>query len=241
MRPARRARTGAPAPARPIPNPGWTTERVWKVGADDWEPAIAADPSAPYVYTLSTRYTGPARCPSCPSPSIVLRVSADGGRTWGPDRFLCVCKAIERRAVRPADRGRCGRDGVRRVARGVPARRVGLEVDGPRPDVDHSPSACRPRGRTSPGWPCRRRDRTSTSRTTDPSHGDSFVGVSHDGGASFVTKKITDKNRYFFAGGGWVSADGQHVAFAESDYDQRSARRSTPTWSCRMTAAPRGR
>jgi hypothetical protein len=50
---AREAGTnGHTGPARPIPSPGWTTERVWKAGADDWEPAIAADPSAPYVYSL---------------------------------------------------------------------------------------------------------------------------------------------------------------------------------------------
>ncbi len=83
-------RTGS---ARPFPHPGWTTERVWKANQDDWEPAIAADPSDPYVYQLTTRYTGPERCDRCPRPSIVLRVSADGGRTWGADSFLCICKA----------------------------------------------------------------------------------------------------------------------------------------------------
>ncbi len=212
-------RTGA---ARPIPNAGWTTERVWKVGADDWEPAIAADPSAPYVYTLSTRYTGPARCPSCPSPSIVLRVSADGGRTWGPDRFLCVCKAIKHGQYDP------------QIVVDADGTVFAAWLEGFQPGVSVSKSTDHGRTWTTPismpsAWSDKPWLAVSPSGQdvyvayNGPSHGDSFVGVSHDGGASFVTKKITDKNRYFFAGGGWVSADGQHIAFAESDYDQRSA------------------
>ncbi len=212
-------RTGA---ARPIPNAGWTTERVWKVGADDWEPAIAADPSAPYVYTLSTRYTGPARCPSCPSPSIVLRVSADGGRTWGPDRFLCVCKAIKHGQYDP------------QIVVDADGTVFAAWLEGFQPGVSVSKSTDHGRTWTTPismpsAWSDKPWLAVSPSGQdvyvayNGPSHGDSFVGVSHDGGASFVTKKVTDKNRYFFAGGGWVSADGQRIAFAESDYDQRSA------------------
>jgi hypothetical protein len=46
-----------PAPAAPAA--GWAGEQVISPTADDWEPAIAADPHAPYVYLLATRYTGP--------------------------------------------------------------------------------------------------------------------------------------------------------------------------------------
>ena len=195
---------------------------MWKAGADDWEPAIAADPSAPYVYSLSTRYTGPARCPSCPSPSIVLRVSADGGRTWGPDRFLCVCKAIEHGQYDP------------QIVVDAEGTVFAAWLEGFQPGVSVSKSTDHGRTWTTPvsmpsAWSDKPWLAVSPSGQdvyvayNGPSHGDSFVGVSHDGGASFVTKKITDKNRYFFAGGGWVSADGRHIAFAESDYDQRSA------------------
>src|SRR5262245_25695693 len=43
---------------------GFASERVWS-GEDDWEPAIAADPSTSYVYQLTTRYTGPKPCNNC--------------------------------------------------------------------------------------------------------------------------------------------------------------------------------
>ena len=67
---------------------------MWSATADDWEPAIAADPNAPYVYALGTRFTPPRRCHGCELPRIVLRVSADDGATWGPDHFLCRCPSI---------------------------------------------------------------------------------------------------------------------------------------------------
>ena len=45
--------TARPPPLRPPAGPA--SSRSTPV-ADDWEPAIAADPNAPYVYTLVTRY-----------------------------------------------------------------------------------------------------------------------------------------------------------------------------------------
>ena len=67
--------------------PGFASERVWS-GEDDWEPAIAADPSSSYVYQMTTRYSGPKPCNNCALPAIVFRASPDGGATWGPDRFI---------------------------------------------------------------------------------------------------------------------------------------------------------
>src|SRR4051794_38633511 len=49
-----------------LPSPGSTTEKVWNRGHDDWEPAIAADPNSPYVYTLTTRYGGAQACGTRP-------------------------------------------------------------------------------------------------------------------------------------------------------------------------------
>jgi hypothetical protein len=213
---------GRTGPTRPIPNPGWTTERPWRIRADDWEPAIAADPSAPFVYTLVTRYTGPPRCPSCPIPSIVLHVSADGGRTWGADRFLCVCKGTHHAQYDP----QIVVDGNGTV--------YAAWLEGFQPGVSVSRSTDHGRTWSNPvsmpqAWSDKPWLAVSPSGQdvyvayNGPSHGDSFVGVSHDGGATFVARKVTDRNRYFFAGGAWVSADGQHVAFAESDFDQRYA------------------
>jgi predicted transcriptional regulator len=74
---------------------GWAGEQVIHPTANDWEPAIAADPNAPYVYMLVTRYTEPTACGNrCPLPYMMLRVSSDGGATWGPDRYICECRGV---------------------------------------------------------------------------------------------------------------------------------------------------
>jgi hypothetical protein len=53
------------------------------VTGDGWEPAVAADPSSPYVYAAWMQYSGPGV-------SISLRTSADGGSTWGSAKALCA-------------------------------------------------------------------------------------------------------------------------------------------------------
>ena len=64
---------------------GWQGESIISSPAtgDGWEPAIAADPSAPYVYTAWMQYSGP-------SITISQRTSADGGSTWGAVKPLCA-------------------------------------------------------------------------------------------------------------------------------------------------------
>jgi hypothetical protein len=72
---------------------GWVGEFPFDTTWDDWEPAIAADPHAPFVYALVTRYGAPKPCPGdCPSPFIVLEISADNGATWSAGKPLCACK-----------------------------------------------------------------------------------------------------------------------------------------------------
>ena len=74
------------------PAPGWVGEQAIDPVADDWEPAIAADPSAPFVYLMTTHFVDKP-CPgNCPVPHISLHVSSDGGKTWGSQRPLCACK-----------------------------------------------------------------------------------------------------------------------------------------------------
>ena len=75
------------------PAAGWTGERVVDPSTDDWEPAIAADPNAPFVYLLVTRIGEPKPCPgNCPSAYIALERSTDGGRTWSNGKPICPCK-----------------------------------------------------------------------------------------------------------------------------------------------------
>ena len=66
---------------------GWLGEAKLSNSAtgDGWEPSIAADPSAPYVYAGWMQYTG-AKI------SIAYRVSADGGTTWGAVKTLAASK-----------------------------------------------------------------------------------------------------------------------------------------------------
>ncbi|TMK93536.1 MAG: hypothetical protein E6G37_06215 [Actinobacteria bacterium] len=96
VRAAKAAGTLRVQAAPPAPPSGWAGERVISPTADDWEPAIAADPNAPYVYLLATRYTGPTACGNqCPLPYHVLKISTDGGATWGADRYLCSCRGVQ--------------------------------------------------------------------------------------------------------------------------------------------------
>ena len=64
---------------------GWQGESIISPHAtgDGWEPAIAADPSAPYVYAAWMQYSGP-------SITISMRTSTDGGSTWGAVKPLCA-------------------------------------------------------------------------------------------------------------------------------------------------------
>jgi hypothetical protein len=82
---------GAQVTATTDPATGWVGSSVLSSTFDDWEPAVAADPKAPYVYLLTTRY-GTRECGShCPTPFIPITVSKDGGATWSPQVPICEC------------------------------------------------------------------------------------------------------------------------------------------------------
>ena len=75
-----RAEADAMAPL--VPAPGWAGEI--KLGVEDtWEPTIAADPNAPYVYVMYNRFGGPTACKRCPFTPMYVRVSADNGVELG--------------------------------------------------------------------------------------------------------------------------------------------------------------
>jgi hypothetical protein len=75
------------------PATGWVGESKLAV-EDTWEPYVAAAPNAPYVYAIYNRYG--VSCPksSCPSPEMMVRVSADGGVNWGAEHPLCACTKV---------------------------------------------------------------------------------------------------------------------------------------------------
>jgi hypothetical protein len=64
---------------------GWSGESIVSSTAtgDGWEPAIAADPSAPYVYVAWMQYKGA-------KVSINIRTSSDGGATFGTAKPICA-------------------------------------------------------------------------------------------------------------------------------------------------------
>ena len=70
---------------------GWNGESIVSSTAtgDGWEPAVAADPSAPYVYVAWMQYKGA-------KVTINIRTSSDGGTTFGPAKPICAtCVAGE--------------------------------------------------------------------------------------------------------------------------------------------------
>jgi hypothetical protein len=56
-------------------------QRVGFTSGDQWEPSIAADGNR-HVYVLYPQYIAVPGCPSCPSPTVILVISNDNGRTW---------------------------------------------------------------------------------------------------------------------------------------------------------------
>jgi hypothetical protein len=70
--------------AQTSPTAGWTGEHIVSVVAsgNGWEPAIAADPAAPYVYSAWMQYVGSKIL-------IKIATSSDGGSTFGAAQSIC--------------------------------------------------------------------------------------------------------------------------------------------------------
>lgn len=178
--------------------PGWVGEQVMNAGADDWEPAIAADPNAPYVYLLSTRYGEPKPCPgNCPTPFIALEISADGGGTWSAGKPLCACK------------GSGQFDPIVEVVPGT-GDVYALYMNGFNvvftKSSDHGQTWSTP----VPTWgKVSWNDKPVLAMSDDGQHvyvswngpnaGDPWVAQSHDAGVTWTQTKLVDGPRYFFA------------------------------------------
>ena len=77
--------------ATTAPATGWVGSQALSSNFDDWEPAVATDPKAPYIYFLTTRYATRDCGVHCPTPWIPLTISKDGGATWSPQVPICEC------------------------------------------------------------------------------------------------------------------------------------------------------
>jgi hypothetical protein len=184
------------------------------VGTDDWEPAIAADPNAPFVYMLVTRYGEPKPCPgNCPTPFTALEVSSDGGATWSPGRPLCACK---------------GSGQFDPIIEVVPhtGHVYALYMNGFNvvfvKSTDHGQTWSTP----APTWgKVSWNDKPVLAMSDDgqdvyvswngPNGGDPWVAQSHDAGATWTQTKLVNGPRYFFAYDGDVLANGT-VVLSES-------------------------
>jgi hypothetical protein len=55
--------------------------RIGFISGDQWEPSITADRYR-HVYVLYPQYNVVPGCASCPSPTMILVISDDNGKTW---------------------------------------------------------------------------------------------------------------------------------------------------------------
>jgi hypothetical protein len=208
-------------PAVAVGHPGWTGETLFGSKAnDDWEPAVAADPSAPFVYILTTRYGGLKACKNCPDPALILRVSADGGRTFGADRFLCACKGIVGQndpQIEVASDGAVYAAWLNDFVPGVVVSK----------SKDHGRSWTAPITLKTPAIEFGDKPALAISSTGRDVYvawnaSDSYISVSHDFGTTFGAPiKTNHDTRYWFAYGGAVAPNGT-VTFSETNYTQDS-------------------
>jgi hypothetical protein len=205
----------------PTTNPatGWVGSRVLSSTDDDWEPAVAADPAAPNIYLLTTRY-GPRDCGShCPSPFIAITISQDGGSTWGAQVPICPC--LDSKAQYDPT--------IEVVPNTGAVYSVFLNWDRHNgfstvftKSTDHGATWTAPvhvYGNVS--WTDKPEVTMSASGKdvyvswNGPQGGDLYVGQSHDYGATWSQQHLTSDKRYYYAYDARVLSDGT-VVFSES-------------------------
>lgn len=203
-------RFGTRQPVVREPAPGWEGERLVSGVRDDWEPAVATDPSDPYVYILTTRLGYPKPCPgNCPIPHISLHVSPDGGRSWDPSTPLCACKGSWQ--YDPII------DVVRETGDVYAVYLNGFNVLFLKSD-DHGETWSDPvKTYGNVSW----NDKPAMATSADgrhiyvswngPTGGDPWIAQSHDFGETWTQTKLVDGPRYFFAYDGVVLDDGTAI------------------------------
>jgi hypothetical protein len=198
------------------PAAGWAGEQLVNVGTDDWEPAIATDSNAPFVYVLVTRYA-PKPCPgNCPTPWTALEISGDGGVTWSAGRPLCACK------------GSGQFDPIIEVVPNT-GQVYALYMNGFNVVFTKSTNHGQTWSIPVPTWgKVSWNDKPVLAMSNDgrdvyvswngPNAGDPWIAQSHDFGATWTQTKVVDGPRYFFAYDADVLPNGT-VVFSEGSID----------------------
>ena len=204
------ALTALPAGAS---TPGWTGEALISVHAtgDGWEPAIAADPSTPYVYAAWMQYMGT-------KVQIQYKVSANGGATWGNAGPIC-----------PSCGSKQGQYDVT-LATSSSGEVFATWMQGNNisfaDSTSHGATWSAPRTISAGVWADKPWLTVSSSGrdiyVAWSTHGNVVITDSHDGGSTFSTPQqfTAESGIYYYPNGGTVLPNGTAL-FAASEYPEK--------------------
>ncbi|MDR2985307.1 MAG: glycoside hydrolase, partial [Nocardiopsaceae bacterium] len=193
--------------------PGWAGESILSLAGtgNGWEPAIAADPSAPYVYAAWMQYSGTRV-------KIYYRVSADGGTTWNAGAPICSSCSTQQGQY---DITLATSSSGVVYATWMQGNNISFAKS-----TDHGSTWSLPLTVSAGVWA------DKPWLTVSPSgndiyvawstHGNVVVTSSHDGGATFTPpQEITNESSiYYYPNGGTVLPNGT-VLFAASEYPEK--------------------
>ena len=185
---------------------GFGTETVLSTtsSGNGWEPAIAADPGAPYVYAAWMQFNGTKIL-------ITYRVSGDGGASWGAPKLIC---------------GSCGGQSQYDIvlATTSPGAVYAVWMRQSRiifsKSTNHGATWSTPLTVSGGTWGDKPWLTTSANGqdvyVVWTTRGNLFAAVSHDGGSTFaVPLQITFEDRlYYFANGATVLPNGTALIVA---------------------------
>jgi len=201
---------------------GWAGE-VQVANEDTWEPHIAADPSSPYVYAMYNRYG--ITCRKCPNPQMEIRISADGGQTWAPEKPICTCSGVA---------GQWDPVLATTASGAIYATWMNYNIIVFSKSTDHGATWSTPLKVSGKSWADKPWLGVSSTGT------DVYIGYesrsvlqmtsSHNGGTSFSAPIAvnTDTSVYRYPNGFVVLGNGQTAVMADSKYNGGSAKTSGP-------------
>ena len=201
---------------------GWAGE-VQIANEDTWEPHIAADPSSAYVYALYNRYG--ITCQKCPNPQMEIRISADGGQTWAPEKPICTCSGVA---------GQYDPVLATTASGAIYATWMNYNIIVFSKSTDHGATWSTPIKVSGKSWADKPWLGVSSTGT------DVYIGYesrsvlqmtsSHNGGTSFSAPIAvnTDTSVYRYPNGFVVLGNGQTAVMSDSKYNGGSAKTSGP-------------